>query len=117
MDTNKDKINTFKDWMRSVYDIEDFLKISREGCIAGIEGMVFEEDTEFLYDHHKKELWRVLKSLATPAYNYNPLLYLAGLRLSKSVVDELSLKQLIVWRVAEFYALDIIKELEYIDSL
>jgi hypothetical protein len=98
-------MNTFKEFITS-YDIEELQAIAEHGCASAAPGgMIYYSETTDLYNQHCNELHEVIGEWVDeigfiPEY------------IAENIGDASTFKNGIVWAVAEYYANDILNDLE-----
>jgi hypothetical protein len=104
-------MTTFKEWLKTKYNIEQLREMSSYGADAGWNGLVWNEEIVSLHDQYESELWEVVKEGAADS-GFSTIGYIAQWEGSKGIEEIESLKTCIVWYVAERYATDISQETE-----
>ena len=96
---------TFKQWIKETYEPEQIEDIQRHGCEGGVSGMIYYTETTALYDEFADEMHEVICEL-TEQIGFIPeyiIRYIGSVE---------QFKNAIVWVVAEWYAGEIVAEME-----
>jgi hypothetical protein len=95
--------NTFKQWMKDNYDINELQDIAEHGCVSGVSGMIYYSETCKIYDQYAEELHDMIYQYEQdmgemPQYIVNELGCLTGF------------KNAVVWFCAEVLAQEMTNE-------
>ncbi len=103
---------TFREWMLQEYTMEEIADIAQYGCASGFSHLTYYSDTNLLYDKHDEEIWDMLTN-CTEDFGYkHELELIAMLNGAEHVHDTMSLKNLLVWYIAEETAHNILDDLD-----
>lgn len=90
--------DTFKQWMADHYTDDDFLNIYHSGCVNGVSGLIYYDETTELFNAFEDEMFDILaeyKNMTGEMPSFLPDAILEGPKRFKNAV---------VWFVAEWYA-------------
>jgi hypothetical protein len=99
-------MNTFKEYIVSTYEQDELKDIAEHGCASAAPGgMIYYSETTALYNQHCDELHEVIGEWVDeigfiPEY------------IAENIGDAQTFKNSIVWAVAEYYANDILNDME-----
>ena len=97
---------TFKQWMQAQYEPQELKDIAEHGCAnAAPNGMIYYTETTDLYNRFADDLHETLGDWVADI-GYIPE-YIA-----ENIGDARLFKNSIVWAIAEYYANDLLCELE-----
>jgi hypothetical protein len=97
--------DTFKNFMRNTYSIDELKDIASYGCQGGVSGLIYYEETTDLYFRYSEELHQIIGDYAdelgcVPEYITNKL------------GDAVQFRNAVVWFCAESYARELQDETE-----
>lgn len=97
--------DTFKNFMRHTYSIEELQDIAKYGCKGGVTGLVYYEETTDLYFRYSEELHQMLGDYSDE-YGVMPDYVVRNLG------DGVQFRNAVVWLCAEIYAQELQHETE-----
>jgi hypothetical protein len=99
-------MNTFKQYLLDTYTSDELKDIAEYGCESGLaHTMIYYTDTNALYELHCDELHETLGNLIDDI-GFVPQF------ITNHIGDSVCFKNAMVWTIAEYYANDILVELE-----
>lgn len=103
---------TLLDFLNQRLDPEDIDVLARYGASSGIPGLTYTRETVALYDRYESDVWDRLRDDADAYGHKSVLAYIASFGGAEHVSDSDGFKNLLVWAVAESYAVSELLESE-----
>lgn len=99
-------MSTFKNWMREHYDNQELESIRDHGCESGCAcGLIYYSETSAIYDEFSGELHEILGDWV------NEIGFIPNY-IAENIGCDYQFKNAVVWAIAEYYANDLLCELE-----
>lgn len=90
--------------------------LATHGAASGFPGLTYYKDTCALYDRYTEELWEALCHIAENWDGNSILEMISSCTASKAIDSDTTLKNFIVWLVAEHYAAEYLLNREESDD-
>ena len=92
--------DNISDYILQNFAKEDIRTLANNGASGGVSGLVYYSETSKLYDMFKVEIWAMIEDDIFPS-DTTPLQYIANLNGGENVLDDMTLKNLLVWYAFE----------------
>ncbi len=104
------RAKTFKNWLKANFTRSELNSIADYGANTGWYGLTYYSQTTKLYEKFKDEIWEhIIEESEADGYS-NPFAYLAEFESAKSIEDEITMKNWLVWYMAESIAYRLIED-------
>ena len=100
---------TFKQWMLRSFTKRELSDIAKRGARMGFAGMVYYQDTNYLYNKFKKEIWDILVNDMKMSDSDNVFDFISQTfsKRSKEVETKNQFEASLVWYAAERIASEV----------
>lgn len=103
---------TIKEFLLENYEIATIKDINQHGCVSGcVNGLIYYDETGDFHDKHEDEIWDLLIECASEQ-DLTPLELIAQLNGQEKVASMYEFKNLLCWYAVEWFAHEIVNELE-----
>lgn len=92
---------TFREWIDQQFDADQLRDIATHGCVVGVPGLTYYNETVLLYDAYHKDIWEHLYYDAQD-HGYTPLEFIGTF--NGNPVTDAQFKNLLVWYYVEALA-------------